>query len=82
VYVAYNAHPSDWASTGATLGTFASRELAAASCDTQATCVGMVSNTDGSSWRTFAGAARAGAKAKVRVSGPAINPWIAEPTAI
>ncbi|GBF88751.1 hypothetical protein Rsub_01652 [Raphidocelis subcapitata] len=81
VYLAYNAHSSDWASTGATIGTFTTRALAAAACDTQATCIGIVSNADGSSWRTFAGATHVGATAKVRVSGPAINPWIAEPTA-
>ncbi|KAI8467396.1 MAG: hypothetical protein J3K34DRAFT_523791 [Monoraphidium minutum] len=79
VYVAYSAHPTDWASAGVTLGSFGSRAAAEASCNTAAACVGLKSSAG--AWRTFGGALLSGATAKVRINGVAINAWLPEPSA-
>jgi hypothetical protein len=80
VYVIYNAHPTDWASTGTALATYASRAAAQAACASTAACIGFKSSADGTQWRTFRGAARARVVSKVRVAGEAINAWVPEPS--
>ncbi len=79
VYVAYVADATDFASAGVDIATYATRALAEADCNRQARCVGM--KASGGSWKTFGGSLAPGVTSKVRVSGPAINPWIAEPSA-
>ena len=80
-YVAYAAHATDWAATGADIAAFASQALAQAACYQQAACIGIKYDTAGGAapWKTFGGAACAACTAKVRVTGPAIDPWLAEP---
>lgn len=79
-YVAYAADPTDYASLGADLSTFASFADAKASCDVTAACVGIKSDGAGN-WKSFRGALSEFVSSKVRVRGESINPWVAEPSA-
>lgn len=85
-YVAYLAHASDATSLGGDtpLGSFATRELAQAACDSaQLSCIGIKHvSTDaaGTRWKTFAGIKWEGAVGKVKAVGDNLNPWIADPS--
>jgi hypothetical protein len=80
VYVAYNAHSTDWASTGAPLvSTYTSFAQADAACRPNAQCIG-IKSSGGGAWATFGGALALSAMSKVRVTGVAINPWVPELT--
>lgn len=77
-YVVYNADASDWASTGADLGSYPTRAAAQAACDAAPACAGLKSSEDAGQWRAFRGATQARVTSKVRVWGDAVNAWAPE----
>ena len=83
MYVGYEAHPSDVASLGVPIATFASRAAAVAACDQQDRCTGMLFvNTDQAApWRTFGALLWEGVTGRVKATGENLNPWNSEPVA-
>ena len=78
VYAAKDAADADNIGTTLTTGNWAT---VSAYCGNTAACVGMAVGSSANTWRAFAGAKWEGAVAKVRVVGPTLNSWVAEPVA-
>jgi hypothetical protein len=71
-YVAYNAHATDWDSTGVQIGgDYASFDVARDACRVEPDCAGLKSNAG--TWRIFSASSASFATSKSKVAGAAIT---------
>jgi hypothetical protein len=78
-YAVYKVTTAAKANVGDTItGTHTTYAAAKAECDSKSSCAGFAWNL--SNWRTFAGKKWLNFIGKPRTFGPAVDPWVAEPT--
>lgn len=78
LYAVYAA--TDAATIGTTISTGLPWSTAKPACDGNPACVGLAVGSGANSWRLFGAADWEGATGKVKVVGPTLNSWVAEPT--